>query len=120
MEKRNIILLNISLYRIALPVEICTSVNLYSNSAHPDVFDITSTIFKLDSSNFDHYLKLKGNKIISFSDFIGIINMPEIFIEIPENIFYNKIFSCLFYHKEDKEYYALLEYSYYHKEDGSV
>ncbi len=114
-EYKSIILLRIKTFRIALPLELCKSVEVFETGEDSgrDMTDITKTRLGFENFHFANYLRLDDDIIISFSTFEGIINLHKNYIEIPQDIFYNKdiYFTCLIYHEDDNEYYALLRYS---------
>lgn len=113
-NKETLILLKISSYNIALPLEICRSVNIYQDGDKvKNQIDLSLFALGLNHINFPNFLILKNNYIISFSKFRGIITSDKKYIDIPEDIFYNKLvyFTNLYYHKADDEYYTVLRYS---------
>ena len=114
-EYSSAILLRISNYNIAVSINQCKSVDIFTAGSmqNIDIYDITARYLVSDRTSYSSYIMLKDSRILSFSSFVDIVNLHKNYIEIPGDIFYNKsiCFTGLIYHKVDDEYYALLKYS---------
>lgn len=106
-----ILLIKILDYNIAVPIEMCESVDVYTGETSiKKVHDLTELIYPGKTISVEKYLRLKDKRIISFSTFEGIVFSQKKYIELPSDIFYNRSirFSFLYYHKSGNEYYPLL------------